>query len=167
MAAIAIRKNAFNNASPGQRNVLRLVLEKLDLGDPATYKNPSGTEFFVFNDNRISLKDVQWVGWIVTVLANVANVDAVNWRSVPLTELQDVTVPVRIQVEVPITDENGDPTGETVLVWQDHPTETQVVQREVSLGDPYSLVLSANYSGNVVAAAEAVPASWTPVSGVE
>ena len=143
MAAIAIRKNAYDNASVGQRTVLRLVLQKLELGQPAVYSNPGGTEYYIFDDGRITLNDVKWLGWIVTVLANIADIEAVEVKDIPLTEIVQVEVPVRIQVEVDVTDENGDPTGETVLVWQDHPTDTQLVDQEQPLGDPYQLVLSA------------------------
>lgn len=89
-----------------------------------------------------------------------------NWvdpKDVPLTEFVDVTVPVRIQVELDVLDEDGDPTGETYLVWRDHPTDTHVIQVEESLGDPATLVLAAQGAGNAIQAAGQLPDAWTPV----
>ena len=162
MAAIAIRKNAYDNASAGQKSVLRLVLQKLELGTPAVYENGSGVQFYVFDDSRITLNDVKWVGWIVRVLANIEDVEAVEVRDIPLTETVQVQVPERVWQEIPVLDENGDPTGDTTFGWVE--TGNLIwVDLEQPLGDPYDLVLSAQGAPNVVAAAERVPQSWTAV----
>lgn len=180
MAAIAIRKNAFDNASTGQKNVLRLGLEKLQLGTPAVYTDQGGTtEWYIFSDRRVGLNDVKWLGWLIEVLADVQDIDAVPVSDVEFYETVEVEVPVRVQVEVPVTepifdddgeyvgeepvlDEDGDPV--TQLVWRNHPTDTVMVEVEQPLGDPYALVLEAQTDSPVIKAADQVPASWTPVT---
>lgn len=181
--AIGIRKNAWDNANGVQRTILRWCVGRLDLGVPAEYEQPNGTRWYVFHDSRIELLDVAVLGTVVKGLAQFSNYrptskaqakadveDYVRSRivlpkDVALTEIVQVEVPVRVQVEVPVTDVNGDPTGEFVLVWRDHPTDTRLVDVEQSLGDAPALVLAAQGAPGVVAAGSFVPAGWVAVGG--
>jgi len=193
-AVIGIKKTAWQNANDTQRTILRWGMAKLDLGQPAEYKQ-GNTRWFVFSDWRITLEDVARLGTLVKGLAAFPNyqfpmkdildrdgnvfdtvvdkaatkADVVsyvqsNWVDpavVPLTELVDVTVPVRVRVEV--LDENGNSFDPPTFHWVDHPIDTHVVQREQSLGDPATLVLAAQGAPAAIAAAGRVPDAWTAV----
>lgn len=164
MGFVGYRKNAWDAATPAQRAVLKTVINALELGDPVQGKI-GGQDWYVFHDPRINPKFVENLAWFNTILASITTEPQRAGRDYATTEVVQVEVPVRIQVEVPVLDENGDPTGETVLVWQDHPTETQLVDEERPLGDVLTLAADAQGSVAWFGAATDLPASWTPAAG--
>ena len=180
MSVVAIRKSAWEAGTAGQRAAMRFAARQVELGQPALYQQANGTEWFVSSDSRMTLLDVAILGTVAAGLATfpdwtppadkalareqvydfVKN-NIVAPRNVALTEIVQVEVPVRIQVEV--FDENGDPFDPPVLVWQNHPTDTQLIDVEQSLGDPYDLVLAAQGAPSWIAARESIPAGLSPV----
>ncbi len=157
--AVAYRKSAWNNATNAQRAFLRAILNALNLGEPAIYDD-GGVQWFVFHDSRINQTFVENLAWANSMLTAVTSEPD---RTYPTTEIVQIEVPVRIQVDVAVTDENGDPTGEIIQVWQDHPTDTRMIDEELPLGDVLSLAADAQGVVNWFAAATSVPASWSPV----
>ena len=166
MGFVGYRKNAWDNATNEQRAVLKTVINALELGDPVE-GTIDGVEWLVFYDQRINPKFVENLGWLNSILASITTEPQRANRDYPTTEIVQVEVPVRIQVEYPVLDENGDPTGETVLVWEDHPTDTQLVDVEQSLGDPLTLAADAQGAVAWFSAATSLPDSWTPVNDGE
>lgn len=155
---VGYRKTAWDNATGAQKAVLSTILNTLGLGQPVL-GTVGGQQWYVFHDHRIDAKFVENLAWFNTVLASITTSPVRNY---PTTEIVQVEVPVRVQVEVPVLDEEGNPTGETVLVWQDHPTDTELVDVEQPLGDPLTLAAAANSGAAWFAAATDLPSGWTP-----
>lgn len=70
---IGIRKTAWQAANDTQRTILRWGMDKLDLGNPAEYRQPDDTRWFVFADWRITLEDVARLGTLMKGLAAFPN----------------------------------------------------------------------------------------------
>ena len=155
---VGYRKSAWDGATNAQRAFLRSILNTLKLGSPAL-GTVGGVEWYVFADHRIDPQFVENLAWANSALPLITSEPD---RDYPTTELVQVEVPVRIQVEVPVLDENGDPTGETVLVWRDHPTDTELVDVEQSLGDPLTLAADAQGSVAWFTARQDLPPGWVP-----
>ena len=185
MGMVSIWKTQWDSGTNSQTGVLRFAAKNVELGVPALYSD-GVRDVYIFHSASFVVEDAAYLGsaaklWMQyrnrplpdgSVEAREAVRSDLVGRIVPvddvaLTEIVQVEVPVRIQVEVEITDENGDPTGETVLVWQDHPTDTRMVDVEQSLGDPYRLVLDAQVGVPPwISCFSAVPDSWMPVQEV-
>lgn len=76
MASIAIRQSAWAAGTPAQKKALLLTMEKIGLGDadegaPPLYKNPSGVTYFVWDDDRFTLRDAAILGAIGARLASL------------------------------------------------------------------------------------------------
>ena len=187
---VGIRKNAWNAGNESQRWAMRLAGSVCELGEPAVYVG-GGQDWFIFDDTRISLRDVAILGTVAAGLAQYPNwtvptrpngsVDRVKAREqietfvrnsivlprdIAYTEIVQEQVPEYVWVEVPVLDENGDP----VLDENGNPVTQQVreatggtvlVDVERPLGDPYGLTLAAQGAPGWIAAASAIPAGWT------
>lgn len=156
---VGYKKNAWDNATNVQRAVLRTVLNSLELGNPVLYTDGTD-EWYVFHDNRINPAFVENLAWFNSILASITTAPD---RDYPTTEIVQVEVPVYAEVEYPVLDENGDPTGETYTVWE--PTgETQLVDQEQSLGDPLKLAADAQGAVAWFSARTSIPDTFSPVN---
>lgn len=181
MAVVALRENAWNAGNDSQKWAMRLAARKVELGQPAVYEQPNGTRWLIASDSRLSLLDVAILGTVAAGLAAFPNwtvpADKETARSevydfvkativlpkdIAYTEIVQVEVPVRVQVEV--LDANGDPFDPPVFQWVDDPLgTTQLVDVEQSLGDPYALTLAAQGAPTWLAARESIPNGLSPV----
>lgn len=57
MGAVAFRKNAYDNATAGQKAMLNLILTKFDLGEPRIFEDGGGVEHYVFYDSRFNPRE--------------------------------------------------------------------------------------------------------------
>lgn len=140
MPAIAIRQSAVNAMSAQQKRLARWVLEEVGLIDPAKFTAPGGAVWFIFDDHRITLKDVAYFGCFAAKLASIPT----NWT--PPDALDDATAAeARAWVRQKLAQ---------FVVWP------------VTIpdgADPYQTVLTAQNAPAAVKAGSEVPASWVPV----
>lgn len=155
MGVLGLRRNAWESASAPQRQFLRAVLDKLELGQPATYEAPGGVQWLIFDDTRITPKFVETFVWaVVDVIAAITTAPV---RDYPTTEIVQVEVPIYVE------EERVDPeTGETYTVLVDS-GQTQLVDQEQPLGDPLTLAAAAQNAPAWINAAGQIPDGWTPV----
>ena len=66
---IAVRRSTVLGMSAQQRRLLRIVCERIDLGDPAVYQAPAGAVWYVFADHRVALLDIAILGCFMAALA--------------------------------------------------------------------------------------------------
>lgn len=185
MPLVAFRKLQWDAGNGNQSDLMKFATEAVELGEPAVWDDGL-FEQCLFYDVGLTLTDAAYLGaaaagWQasrnrpvnggsadekrVDVRDRISG-DVVLPEDVQLTEIVQVEVPVRIQVEYPVLDENGDPTGETYLVWEDHPTDTRLVDVEQPLGDPYMLVVGAQVDvPDWIQMFSSVPDGWVPVGG--
>lgn len=71
MSAIAFRRSAVLALTAQQRRVLRFVTEKLELGQPAQYTAPDAAVWYIFDDHRITLRDMAILGCFAATLASM------------------------------------------------------------------------------------------------
>ena len=153
MATLTIRRATWDGLASNQRQIMRLMVKRLALGQPARYDD-AGTEHFVFDDWRFDFDHYAIIGALANVLSGLPG----SWT------------PPTIQG----VDENGDPfdTGivdrvaveadviarvASTIVWPDDITYAE--------DDPnlYQTTLDANTAPAAMRGWGAVPASWTPV----
>ena len=69
MAVVALRKNAWDQASGPQKAVARMLIDQLQLGEPAG--GAVGTqEWYVWDDWRITPRFVENMAWVFSHLAD-------------------------------------------------------------------------------------------------
>ena len=158
---VGYRKSAWDNATAVQKAVLKTIINQLELGDPVL-GTVGSQEWYVFHSSKINARFVENLAWFNTVLASITTAPD---RDYPVTEIVQVEVPVRVQVEV--FDENGDSFDPPVFRWVDHPTDTELVDVEQPLGDPLTLAADAQGAVAWFSAASSLPANWTPVDSEE
>ena len=154
MATLAIQRSTWNGLANNQRQIMRLMVKRLALGQPARYDD-AGTEHFVFDDWRFDLDHYAIIGALANELSNLP----VDWE------------PPTIQG----VDENGDPFDTGIV---DRPAvEVEVIARvaptivwpaDITYAEddpnPYQTTLDANAAPAAMTGWGAVPASWNPVS---
>ena len=137
MATLGIRQSAWNNATDFKRRVVRLIADRLGLGEPAKYKQPNGNTWFVFDDTRFSLTDAAYLATLLRRLseitpqqeANLSTKTDAELRVIIRNQMDDVVLPGAI---------------------------------DYSEGDPWTVTFSANGAPASVNMASSVPAGWTP-----
>ena len=72
MATLSLTQSAWNNASPFQRRVLKLVGEAVDLGQPAKFTG-EGKAWLVFDYARFTLLHAAAIGAVVTKLSQMSS----------------------------------------------------------------------------------------------
>ena len=168
MGVLAAKQSNFDGLTGPRKWAIKFLVGAFELGTPALYEQPNGDVWYVFSDQAVNPRFVEKFFWMLTKLVpNVTDTPARAGADYQVTETVQVEVPERVQVEVPVLDENGDPTGETVLVWQDHPTNTVLVDVEQSLGDPLELAADANGAPAWFSARESIPDGLSPVGDEE
>jgi predicted small metal-binding protein len=60
MSFVALRRSAWEAATPKQRAVLKLAADKLQIGDPASHTF-NGNEWYVSEDSRFDFNDACWL----------------------------------------------------------------------------------------------------------
>lgn len=168
MGAVAIRKATWDGATPLQRRVARTLLDAfVELGQPVE-GDLGGVAYYVFDDSRIDRELVEKLGFLLSIVATLSTEPKIAGRDYQLSEVQDVEVPVYEWQDLPLLDELGNPildpdTGEPLTYRAQVATgQTQIVQMEVSLGDPLTLAAQASDAGAWFKAASGVPAGFTP-----
>lgn len=143
MTALGIRVSAWQGLSNRDKVIVRMLTsDLLELGQPARFAQPNGTEWFVFDDHRFKLNEVSWFGALIANLGDVpagyeiptegGRVDKAKLRRDAKQFLQ----PRRVwPVEIPEDDPN-----------------------------PWQTVLDAQGAPNAVRMCASVPDNWTPVS---
>lgn len=141
MPAIAIRQSAVQAMTSQQRRLARWVLESVGIVDPAQFTAPGGATWFVFDDDRITLKDAAYFGCFAAKLAQLP---------------ADYTPP----------DALDDATVAEARAWVRQKLEAAVVWPvNVAAGaDPWQAVLDAQNAPAAVGAGGAVPSTWIPVT---
>jgi hypothetical protein len=107
MATLAVKETAWTSATAQQKNALRMVCQRLDLGQPARYQTAGNVVWLVFDDNRIDLTDVAILARAAVTLATMPNV---NTRQ----ELYDA-VKANIVLPQNITYTTNNPWSETLV----------------------------------------------------
>ena len=164
MGVLAAKQSNFDGLTGPRKWAVKFLVGAFTLGDPALYEQPNGDVWYVFSDRGIDLRFVEKFFWmLVTVIPNVNDTPKRVGVDYQVQETVQVEVPVRVLVEYPVLDENGDPTGETVEILEDHPTETTTTDVVVSLGDPLQLAADAQGAPAWFTAREEIPDGLTPV----
>ena len=143
MATLTIRRATWDGLANNQRQIMRLMVKRLHLGQPALYDD-AGTEQYVFDDWRFDLDHYAIVGALANVLSGLSG----SWTP-PLK--QDGTVDrdaVEAEVIARVT-----PT----IVW---PADITYAEFDPN---PYQTTLDANAAPAAIRGWGAVPASWVPV----
>ena len=137
MSALGIRKSTFDGLTAVRRAVVRLVCDRLDLGTPALYQTGGGVQWYVFDDHRISLRDLAVLGKVA------ANLGALN-----------ITVAGKTRAEI----------RAEIIAWAQ---SLNVVWPEAinytGQGNPWQHTLDANGAPVSVRADSSVPSGLTPV----
>lgn len=108
---IAIRRTTVNNLTPFQRRIVKLVLDRIELGDPAAYTDGTNV-WFVWDDPRISLDDAAILGCVAANLSRIP--DSYNPDEKTRRELrQDVIQFLATKLKPPVTDA-ADPWAATL-----------------------------------------------------
>ena len=147
MPALAVKKNSWDGATDTQRYVFRimgiysLIRRDLRLGTPATYEQPGGTQWYIFDH---PWWEERHLCYLFNVFANIA-----DWPDgiTATTEANDrerimqwceagQTVPLKLPGALDPTPDGADP-------WTDLATQC---------GAP-----------SFIAMATSIPANWTPV----
>lgn len=141
MPAIAIRQSAVQAMTVKQRRLARWALEQVGLVDPAAYTAPGGNVWLVFDDHRITLRDVAYFGKFADRLAALpADYD-------PPDAFDDATVAeIRAWIRAHLVQH---------VVWPVPDIE--------DAADPWMATLDAQGAPASVAAGTGVPATWAPV----
>ncbi len=191
MAAIAIRKNAWDAASNSQRAILKLAMAKLQLGVPSTFTG-GGQQWYVFDDSRITLKQVAILGKLVKGLAGLPR----NW-SPPMIQDEDgndvrvdrgaveaqvyefvkanVVLPRDVEYDETVTVQVPDwewrtyvdpETGDDYRYRHDLGT-TSPVDVVRPKANPWQVTLDAQGASAAIKAAGSVPADWEAVTDGE
>lgn len=70
MSTLAIRKSAWDAGTATQQAILRKSCNLLDLGEPVQYSDGTN-DWFIFDDDRIDLTDVAYLGTLCKGLAQL------------------------------------------------------------------------------------------------
>lgn len=153
MATLGIRRSTWDGLQPNQRQIMKLMVKRLALGQPALYETPGLVEWWIFDDHRFDLDQFAIVGALANELGNLP----VDWEPPE------------------ILDELGQPTGvvdrdavEADVIARVAPTIVWPVDITYAIDDPnvQQTTLDANSAPAAMQGGGAVPASWNPVSVV-
>jgi len=175
MPVVAIRKTAWNAGNESQRWAMRLAGRKVELGQPALYRQSNNTQWHIFSDQGITALDVAILGTVAAGLAQYPNWTVPADKQQARDEIYDfvkanIVLPkdiaythlVDVQVEDwewrTATDELGNDYQYRFYLGTFH-TE----QVEEPLGDTYDLTLAAQGAPVWIAARESIPAGLSPV----
>ena len=137
MSAIGIRRSTFDGLSAVRRAVVRLVCDRLDLGTPALYQTAAAQQWYIFDDHRISLRDVAILGKMA------ANLGALNITTAGKTRAE-----IRAELVAWVQSLN--------VVWPEAINYT-------GQANPWQHTLDANGAPVSVRADSSVPSGLTPV----
>lgn len=62
MTALAMRTNAVDGLSTRDRRILKFLVRRLQLGEPARYETPGGQQWYVWDDHRFTLRHMAILG---------------------------------------------------------------------------------------------------------
>ena len=143
MTALAIRRNAWESLSDRDKHILRFMGEKLQLGVPARFIDPSLDEWFVFDDQRFEPKPMCYFG---CVAANLSEIPAAY--VIPETR-QELVDDIKTFCENPA---RGNPVvlPGAIVFREDDP-------------NPWQTLLDAQGTPASMRMASGVPISWTVV----
>ncbi len=147
MSQLGIRQTDWLAQETEHRRIVKRLLQSLILGDPARYKQPNGTIWFIFDDPRFKPVEVAYMG---ALFANMNDLPA-NY-TVPQTEGQDDWTKARQQAKA----------------WLENPARTVQLVKNPTI-DPDSgvhwmqQVLDANGAPLWVRGGDAVPSNWSVV----
>jgi len=71
MSTLLLRQSAFNNLTDKQERLIKLVADRVDLGEPAVYTAPPNTRWLVWDDDRFSFRDFVAFGVFATLRAQI------------------------------------------------------------------------------------------------
>ena len=149
MPTLGIRRSAWDGLANNQRQIMRLMVKRLALGQPAVYDD-AGTEHYVFDDWRFDLDHFAIVG----ALTNVVSGLPAGWTPPTIidSEGQDTGIVDRAAVEADVIARVA-PT----IVW---PADITYAEDDPNV---YDTTLRANTAPAAMNGWGAVPASWSPV----
>ncbi len=145
MATLTIRRATWDGLANNQRQIMRLMVKRLALGQPARYDD-AGTEQYVFDDWRFDHDHFAIVGSLANVLSGLPG----SWTP-PLDGAGKVD---RVAVEAEVISRVA-PT----IVW---PADITYPDDDPNL---YQTTLDANAAPLAMRGWNAVPASWSPPVG--
>ncbi len=143
MATLTIRRATWDGLASNQRQIMRLMVKRLALGQPARYDD-AGTEHFVFDDWRFDLDHYAIIGSFANVLVGLP----AGWMP-PLDGDGNVD---RAAVEADVIARIA-PT----VVW---PVDITYAEDDLNR---QQTTLDANSAPGAMAGWGAVPGSWVPV----
>ncbi len=143
MAALAIRKTAWQGLSVRNRTILKAMGDVLQLGKPAEFESPSAVRWFIFDDWRFKHKVIAYLG---CVLANLSEIPV--GYTLPLVggELD------KVQLRIDIRTFCESPSRGNLLVWP------------VPNAGSFQDVLDAQNAPAAIQMASGVPNNWIAVS---
>ena len=185
MPVVAIRKTAWEAGNESQRWAMRLAGERVELGQPAAYRQGNGTQHYVFSDQGITVRDVAILGTVAAGLAQYPNwtvptdsrgrVDRVAGRAAIKEFVQSNIVLPRDIAYTHLVDVQVEDWEWRDGVWTDdegtdHPYRYRFYlgtfhteQVEEPLGDPYDLTMAAQGAPGWIGARESIPGGLSPV----
>ena len=143
MTALAIRRNAWESLSDRDRHIFRFMGEKLQLGVPARFLDPSSNEWFVFDDHRFEPKPMCYFGCVAANLGEIP-----GGYVIPETR-QELVDDIKAFCENPAR------TNPLVL-----PSDIVFPEDDPN---PWQTLLDAQGTPASMRMASGVPISWTPV----
>lgn len=138
MAALGIKKVAWQGLGQRDKTILRRLFALLDLGMPAEYGQPNGTRWYVFDDWRFDLKAAAYLGCIIACLDEIP--------------LGYEPPPTKVELRADAT-AFAESKG---VVW---PVDVE------GSANPWQTALDAQGAPNAIQMAGSVPDNWTPIGG--
>ena len=151
MAVLGIRKNAWNNLSVRNRELVRAVGATLNLGVPAEWETPTNIRWYLFSDLRYKLVEIAYFG---ALTANLGDVPA--GYKIPMVEWFDedgVKVGERINRKQLRSDAKN--FLDAYVVWP------VVIPEDES--NRWQFVLDAQGTPSAMQMADHPPSNWSPV----
>lgn len=132
MTTLAVRRSIVQALTPLQGRILKLVTERLDLGDPADYTQPPNTRWLLYDDERLTLRDMAALGTITGDMAGAT--DAVK--------------------------DNVDAPRAALRAWVE--ANWDLTPPPPDTANPFQWVLMNNGAPAGVQAGSSIPANWAP-----
>jgi len=149
MAALGVRKTAWNGLSVRNKTILRYIGSVLQLGTPSEFIAPGGAHWFIFDDHRFKAVVLAYFGCTVANLGDIP-----GGYTLPTTPGGGLDRP-QLRSDIRAFCENPARTHPLVL-----PQDVVYPENDPN---PWQTLLDAQGTPATVKMASGVPANWTPV----
>lgn len=134
MPSLAIRRSTITSLTPKQRKLLKAVLLRLDMGEPADFTAPGGVRWFVWDDSKINIRDLAALGTLAGRFSEAA------------TAIEDSDENPRAALREFVTQ-----------YWN-------ISEPPENTANPWQWVLTNNNAPATLQAASGVPETWQPTA---